>query len=55
MEGAPDAVEVGKMLLEMKKLDKVTTIHDFHCWSLSKGKYAMSAHIVVEKDAMTVL
>ena len=43
------------MLKELKALEHVITIHDYHCWTLSKGKYSMSAHIVVEKDAMKVL
>ena len=55
MEGAPEAVETGNMLKELKGLEHVVTIHDYHCWTLSKGKYSMSAHLVVERDAMTVL
>ena len=37
------------------KIINVTAIHDFHCWSLSRGKYAMSAHIVVLEDTQTIL
>lgn len=55
MEGSPEAVQVGEMLEEIKNLEHVITMHDYHCWSLSKGKYSMSAHIVVEQDAMLVL
>jgi len=55
MEGSPEAVETGEMLEEIKELEHVITIHDYHCWSLSKGKYSMSAHIVVEGEAMAVL
>lgn len=28
----------------------IKTVHDFHCWSLSKGKYSMSSHIVVNTE-----
>lgn len=43
------------MLVEIKKLEYVTAVHDFHCWSLSRGKYAMSAHIVVTQETQIVL
>jgi cobalt-zinc-cadmium efflux system protein len=47
MEGAPEIIDTEQMLVDIKKLPNVTAVHDFHCWSLSRGKYAMSAHIVV--------
>ena len=55
MEGAPDAIDTKAMLDEIKKLEHVKTVHDFHCWSLSRGKYAMSAHIVVTQDTQGIL
>ena len=30
------------------KIEGVTAVHDFHCWSLSRGKYSLSCHIIVE-------
>lgn len=55
MEGAPDAIDTAEMLNDIKEVPNVITVHDFHCWSLSRGKYSMSAHIVCEGNAMTVL
>ena len=55
MEGAPDAVDCQAMLAKIEGLHKVEAVHDFHCWSLSKGKYSMSAHIVCTDSPMEVL
>lgn len=55
MEGAPEIIDTEQMLLDIKKLPNVTAVHDFHCWSLSRGKYAMSAHIVVTQDTQGIL
>ena len=30
-------------------------MHDFHVWSISVGKYALSAHITVDRDPMPVM
>lgn len=55
MEGTPPAIDTVEMLAEINAVENVIAVHDFHCWSLSKGKYAMSAHIVCTTDAMGIL
>lgn len=55
MEGAPTAVNTIAMIEDMKKVDKVKSVSEFHCWSLSKGKYYMSAHVKVTGEPMKVL
>lgn len=55
MEGAPEAVDTTSMLQEIQALKNVTAVHDFHCWSLSRGKYSMSAHVSCDGNAMIVL
>ena len=55
MEGAPDAIDTTAMLEAIKNTKNVIAVHDFHCWSLSRGKYSMSAHIVCEGNGMVVL
>lgn len=41
---------------ELEKLQENTVrVHDFHVWSLSKGKYAFSSHIQCNGNAMEVL
>lgn len=55
MEGAPEAIDTIEMLKDIKAVTNVVTVHDFHCWSLSRGKYSMSCHIVCDGNAMNIL
>jgi solute carrier family 30 (zinc transporter), member 2 len=45
MEATPKGLEVTEVFKDLVELDTVEEIHDFHVWSLSVGKIAMSAHI----------
>jgi len=45
MEGAPPSIDSEGLIQEIKDVSKCKSIHDFHIWSLSVGKYAISAHI----------
>lgn len=55
MEGTPTTIKTADLIKELSALENVITVHDFHCWSLSRGKYAMSCHIVVKENPMDVL
>ncbi len=49
MEGVPlniDIVEAGNA---MAAIENVNSVHDLHIWTLSSGRYALSAHLVIEK------
>jgi len=41
----------------MKAIENVTAVYDFHLWSISVGKHALSAHVACEDEsqAMVVL
>jgi len=41
----------------MKAIENVTAVHDFHLWSISVGKHALSAHVACEgeNEGMNVL
>ena len=43
------------MLKKIESLEGVNAVHDFHCWSLSRGKYSMSCHIECENDSKIIL
>jgi solute carrier family 30 (zinc transporter), member 2 len=45
MESTPKNIDVIECFNELVSLDCVEEIHDFHVWSLSVGKLAMSGHI----------
>jgi len=45
MESTPRSIDVAECFNELISLESVEEIHDFHVWSLSVGKLAMSGHI----------
>ena len=56
MEGAPEVIDTVELTKEISALqDNTVKVHDFHVWSLSKGKYSLSCHIQCNGDAMKVL
>ena len=55
MEGAPVAIEGQALHQDLQNIGEGVTVHDFHVWSLSRGKYAMSAKIRVHGQPMAML
>jgi solute carrier family 30 (zinc transporter), member 2 len=49
MEGAPPNIDTEELITEIKAVSGCKSIHDFHIWSLSVGKYAISAHVDTEE------
>jgi zinc transporter 2 len=45
MEGSPPEVDSISLVKDIKALEEGAEIHDFHLWSISVGKFALSAHI----------
>ena len=47
MEGTPSEINTEKLIEDIRKASGAseTGIHDFHLWSISMGKFALSAHI----------
>jgi solute carrier family 30 (zinc transporter), member 2 len=54
LEGSPGEVIVKDLVSDIKAIEGVNGIHDFHLWSISVGKYALSCHIHAS-DTMRVL
>jgi cobalt-zinc-cadmium efflux system protein len=48
LEGTPPHLEVAEIETAMTRVDGVRRIHDLHVWTLTSGREAMSAHVVVE-------
>jgi cation diffusion facilitator family transporter len=55
MEGAPEAIDGRALANDIEALGEGVAVHDFHVWSLSRGKYSMSAHIRCHGDATGIL
>lgn len=48
MEGTPPHLDLGEIETAMRAAHGVRTVHDLHVWTLTSGKEAMSAHVLVE-------
>lgn len=45
MEGTPNEIDSEQLLEDIYAIDGVEEVHDFHVWSISVGKFALSAHV----------
>jgi cobalt-zinc-cadmium efflux system protein len=48
LEGAPAHLDVAEIGLALCEVPGVRHVHDLHVWTLTSGREAMSAHVVVE-------
>ena len=48
LEGTPAHLELGKIEEAMTSVPGVRRVHDLHVWTLTSGREAMSAHVVVD-------
>jgi len=48
MESAPSNIDSSKVLEDLQALPGVTEAHDLHIWTVSSGRLAMSAHLIVD-------
>lgn len=46
MEASPSDIDTTDLYDQIRKLEVVQEIKDFHCWALSGGKYIMSCQII---------
>ncbi|HET8579280.1 MAG TPA: cation diffusion facilitator family transporter, partial [Methylomirabilota bacterium] len=53
LEGAPAHLDVSVIGLALCEVPGVRHIHDLHVWTLTSGREAMSAHVVVESGTST--
>ncbi len=47
LEGTPAHLDLGEIEAAMLRVDGVRRVHDLHVWTLTSGREAMSAHVVV--------
>lgn len=50
MESAPSNIDSAKVLADLQALAGVTEAHDLHIWTVSSGRLAMSAHLIVSEN-----
>jgi cobalt-zinc-cadmium efflux system protein len=52
MDGVPDALKLDDIKKEMLKAKNVKDVHHLHVWALSTTENALTAHIVIDQDAL---
>ena len=53
LEAAPSHIDLEKLEACLLEVKGVKAIHDLHVWTISNGKESLSAHLDVEKEAIT--
>lgn len=51
MEGTPDHVNLEKLRSAILTVKGVMDVHDLHVWTITSGRDALSAHVVVDRNA----
>lgn len=51
LEGTPSHINIGSLVETMESVPGVSSVHDLHCWTISSGMDALSAHVTIESDA----
>lgn len=55
MEGAPTEIDSEELVAKIRGLGDDVDLHDFHLWSISVGKFAMSAHVTTTQKGTDIL
>ena len=53
MEAVPRHIDLEELRRTLEAVPGAGEVHDLHVWSLTTGRYALSAHAVVEEGAMS--
>ena len=48
LEGTPAHINTATVEQEMKKLSGVRGIHDLHIWTITSGRHALTAHVIID-------
>jgi cobalt-zinc-cadmium efflux system protein len=54
MEAVPKRINVETMVDELKKIPGVKEIHDIHVWTITSGIVALSAHLMIEDQMVSM-
>jgi cobalt-zinc-cadmium efflux system protein len=53
MEAVPPHIDIERLRSEMEQVPGTNRVHDLHVWTLTTGRYALSAHAVIDASAST--
>ncbi|MBI3803545.1 MAG: cation transporter [Nitrospirae bacterium] len=49
LEAVPEHIDLSEVGRAMAAMEGVEEVHDLHVWTLTSGKYALSAHVTISK------
>ncbi|MFF1548465.1 cation diffusion facilitator family transporter [Streptomyces sp. NPDC058291] len=55
LESAPKDVDMAEVRSHILALDGVQDVHDLHAWTITSGMPVLSAHVVVDSDALNAI
>lgn len=51
MEGTPDHISLQKLHEKLMSVKGVVDVHDLHVWTITSGRDALSAHVLIDQSA----
>jgi cobalt-zinc-cadmium efflux system protein len=54
LEGTPRDIDVPAMVSDLRRIDGVRGVHDLHVWSITENMRALSAHVLVDDEPISV-
>jgi cobalt-zinc-cadmium efflux system protein len=54
LEGTPRDIDVAAMVTDIKQVAGVRGVHDLHVWSITQNMRALSAHVLVDDESISV-
>jgi cobalt-zinc-cadmium efflux system protein len=54
LEGTPRDIDVEAMVNDIRQIDGVRGVHDLHVWSITQNMRALSAHVLVDDESISV-
>lgn len=52
MEGTPAGIEIPKVVNAIESVQGIQHVHDFHVWTITSGRNALSCHVVVDGNIL---
>lgn len=49
MESVPQHLDTDQIMADIKNIDGILDVHEFHLWSITTEHYSLSAHVVLDK------
>ncbi|CAG0926631.1 Cadmium, cobalt and zinc/H(+)-K(+) antiporter [Thermoflexales bacterium] len=54
LEGTPRDIDVEALVNDIQQIDGVRGVHDLHVWSITQNMRALSAHVLVDNESISV-